>query len=304
MDFFSDLRSGTVGFFLAYAFTREHGMRWLFLVPILLWVLLTYGLYAILQQPADALSVWVSEKLSIPMGTEAANWWNSVKELLNGARDVVVAVVLKIAIMYVLYITNKYLVLILLSPLLAYASERTEELITGRSFPFSWSNLLKDALRGALVAVRNGTFEIGLTVLIWIATLVMPILAPISLVLLFVISAYFYGFSMFDYIHERHRLRVGESVRAVNDRIGAVIANGALFSLLMNIPLVGVMFAPVMASVGAVLASVNGGEGRTVHAKGPILPATEGFARQWSGSGCRSISVPIQQCPTLVYLRS
>lgn len=271
MDFFSNLRSGTVGFFRAYAFTRDHGLRWLFLVPIVLWLLLTFGFYALLQQPADALSAWASEKLSIPVGTEATNWWSNVKIFLNGAREIVVAVVLKIAILYLLYIANKYLVLILLSPLLAYASERTEELITGRSFPFSWPNLLKDALRGALVAVRNGTIEIGLTILIWIATLMMPILVPISLVLLFVISAYFYGFSMFDYIHERHRLRVGESVRAVNDRLGAVVANGALFSLLMNIPLVGVMMAPVMASVGAVLASVTGRADGIVPPKGSFV---------------------------------
>ncbi|MBK9762698.1 MAG: EI24 domain-containing protein [Flavobacteriales bacterium] len=264
MDFFSNLRSGTVEFFRAYAFTRDHGMRWLFLVPIVLWLLLTFGLYALLQQPADTLSAWASEQLSIPVGTETTKWWSNVKVFLNGAREMVVAVLLKIAILYLLYIANKYLVLILLSPLLAYASERTEELITGRSFPFSWPNLLKDALRGALVAIRNGTIEIGLTILIWTTTLVMPILAPISLVLLFGISAYFYGFSMFDYIHERHRLGVSESVRAVNRRIGAVVANGALFSLLLNVPLFGVMFAPVMASVGAVLASVNGGDHRGI----------------------------------------
>ena len=47
------------------------------------------------------------------------------------------------------------------------------------------------------------------------------------------------------------------TVRAVNDRIGAVLANGALFSLLMKLPLVGVMFAPVMASIGAVLATLK-----------------------------------------------
>lgn len=262
MALISDLRSGTVGFFSAYGFAREHRMRWLFLVPVLLWLLLTFGIYAILQQPADALSAWAADKLTIPVPAEAASWWDNVKVFLNGARGVVLALVLKIAIMYLLYITNKYLVLILLSPVLAYASERTEELITGRGFPFSWMQLFKDALRGALVALRNGVIEIGLTALIWVATLILPVLAPLSIVLLFVISAYFYGFSMFDYIHERHRMRVGESVRAVNARIGAVFANGALFSLLMAIPLIGMMFAPVMAAIGAVLATVHRGDGR------------------------------------------
>lgn len=232
-------------------------MAWLFLVPFLLWLLLSFGQYVILQQPIHSLSVWASEKLSITVAPEATGWWSNLKVFLNGTRSAVVAVVLRIAILYLIYVLNKYLVLILLSPVLAYASERAEEVTTGRRFLFSWAQLLRDALRGAIVALRNGMIEIGMTVMIWISTLVMPVIAPMSVVLLFVISAYFYGFSMFDYINERHRLRVGESVRMVNARIGAVLANGALFSLMMNIPVIGVMFAPMMASIGAVLVVAN-----------------------------------------------
>ena len=103
------------------------------------------------------------------------------------------------------------------------------------------------------MALRNGLVEVVLSIAIWVATLLLPILAPISMVALFLVSAYFYGFSMFDYVYERRRLHIGETVRAVNDRLGAVLANGACFSLLMKVPLLGVMLAPGMASVGAVM---------------------------------------------------
>jgi len=52
-------------------------------------------------------------------------------------------------------------------------------------------------------------------------------------------------------------MRISESVHAVNSQRGAVIANGIFFSLLMKIPLLGLMLAPVMASVGAVLATAK-----------------------------------------------
>lgn len=232
-------------------------MGWMFLVPVLLWVLLAFGLFQLLQGPAEHLSAWLAARFDIPLEPGRTDWWTDIKAFLNGAREWIMGAILKLAIAYLLFIANKYIVLILLSPLLAYASERTEEIITGRTFPFSWSQLLKDALRGALIAFRNGMMELGATAVIGLLTLLLPVLAPLSLLLVLLISAYFYGFSMFDYVFERRRMRIGESVRAVNDRLGSVLANGILFSLVMKLPLLGMMFAPVMASIGAVLATVR-----------------------------------------------
>ncbi|MBL7952984.1 MAG: EI24 domain-containing protein [Flavobacteriales bacterium] len=252
-----DVSLGSSGFFRAFGFALNNRLGWMFLVPIVLWVLLAFGLYSILEGPVERLSDWVALKLEIPVETGAEDWWSDVKAFFNGAREVIVGFLLHAAVAYLLFVANKYIVLILLSPLLAYASERTEEILTGRTFPFSWRQLMKDALRGALIAARNGMMELAITVGIWFLTLIVPLLSPLSFVLLFVVSAYFYGFSMFDYVFERRRMRIGERVKAVNDRLGAVLANGALFSLLMKLPLLGVMFAPVMASIGAVLATVE-----------------------------------------------
>lgn len=257
MSFTRDFGLGFGGFFRAFGFALGNGMGWMFLVPVLLWVLLAFGLYALLAGPVEGVSEWLALKLEIPVEAGAGDRWSDMKGILNGARVVVVAIVLKLAVAYLLFVGNKYIVLILLSPLLAYASERTEEILTGRSFPFSFAHLMKDAVRGALIAMRNGFLELGISVGIWFLTLFVPVLAPVSIILLFVVSAYFYGFSMFDYVFERRRMRIGESVKAVNDRLGAVLANGALFSLVMKLPLFGIMFAPVMASVGAVLATVG-----------------------------------------------
>lgn len=254
MAFFKDLGAGFSGFFRAVGFAFSNGMGWMFLVPVLLWLLLAFGMYHLLEAASEHFGAWAAGYLSVPMAADDAGWWSDVKAWVNGAREVVVSWILRLAVGYLLFIANKYIVLVLLSPLLAYASERTEEIITGRRFPFSGSQLMKDALRGALIAVRNGVMELAITIGIWFATLFVPLLAPISFILLFVVSAYFYGFSMFDYVFERRRMRIGESVRAVNSRMGLVLANGAVFSLVMKLPLFGLMFAPVMASIGAVLA--------------------------------------------------
>ena len=258
MTFLRDLALGLNGFMAAFRFAFRHGLGWLFLVPVLLWPLLFFGLFALLQGPVDELSKWLVILVRSPMNEPEASWWSSVRAFLGGAWELLTIIVLKTAIAYLLYKVNKYLVLILLSPVLAYASERTEEILTGKRFPFGLVQLLKDALRGSLIALRNGFIELVVGIGVWALTLVFPPFAPLSLVLLFVVSAYFYGFSMFDYVYERRRMRIGESTRAVKDRLGAVLANGALFGLFMKVPLLGVMLGPPMGAIGASIAVVKG----------------------------------------------
>jgi CysZ protein len=242
------------GFFSAFQFILRNGLGWLFLVPALLWVILSIGLFALLSGPVNDLALWISDLIQIDTPAMEEGLWRSIVQLLQGAGNLMIVIVLKIAIAWLLFTLNKYIVLILLSPVLAYASERAEEIITGRRHPFRVMHLLKDALRGSVIAMRNGILELLLSAVVWMLTLLLPFTVPLSVALLFLISAWFYGFSTFDYIFERRRMRVGESVQAINERIHLVVVNGALFSLLMKIPLVGMTFAPVMAAVGAVLA--------------------------------------------------
>lgn len=254
---------GVHGFFAAFGFMRRHGMGWLFAVPLVLQLLLVFGLYALLQGPADRLGLWLADRLMLPVDPMAdEGWrgtWSTVKRLVNDARALFTFIALKIAIAYLLFTLNKYVVLVLLSPLMAYASEHAEEVITGRGFPFSLARLLRDALRGSLLALRNAIIELLLHAGIWLVTLLLPFMVPISVVVLFLVSAYFYGFSMFDYVHERHGHGIGASTRAMHRELGAVVANGACFSLLMKVPLLGLLLAPGMGAVGAVLAMHGAG---------------------------------------------
>ena len=242
------------GFFTSFRFILRHRLWWLFLAPAVLWILLAILFFMVLEGPVDRLTVWIAAQLDLPDQQMDDGFWRDAAAVLDGAREVIVLIVLKIAIAYLLFTFNKYIVLILLSPLLAYASEKAEEIITGRSHAFDPMQLLKDAVRGSMIALRNGVFELVISIAIWALTFVLPFGIPLSVVLLFLVSAYFYGFSMFDYVFERHRLGMAASTREVNKRLPLVITNGALFSLLMKVPLLGMTLAPGMAAVGAVLA--------------------------------------------------
>lgn len=252
--------NGFGSFVQAFGFMRRHRMAWMFLVPLLLWAVLTYGLFAALHGPVEALGAWLAGQLGLQVDPGSdPGWWAAVKRVLNATREALTWLALKLLVLFLLLSLNKYLVLILLSPLLAYASERAEEILTGATHPFSLVQMLRDALRGALIALRNGVLELVIGLAIGLLSLVLPLLVPLATLALFLVGAYFYGFSAVDYILERRRLRMAASVRTVNAHLGLVLGNGTAFSLLMKVPLVGTTFAPLLAAVGAVLAFERSG---------------------------------------------
>lgn len=249
---------GLNGFAGAFRFMLRNRMGWMFFMPVLLWVLFALVLFNLGNNLAGSVQSWGAVHLGLEVPATERHGipgvWDDVKALLNGARDVVLRVVLKLAVLWSVALAGKYVVLILLSPLLSYASERTEELLTGASTPFSLRRWVREVVRGIGMALRNGFLELGINVLVWAATLLLPWLAPLSAIFLWLVSCWFYGFSMFDYMHERHGLGLRASVSTARERRGMVLANGMLFNLLMKVPLLGMMAAPLLAAVGAVRA--------------------------------------------------
>ena len=71
--------------------------------------------------------------------------------------------------------------------------------------------------------------------------------------ILFVISMYYYGFSMIDYSNERMNLSVCESVQFVSTNKGFAIANGLIFYVLLMIPFVGLLIAPSYSVIAATI---------------------------------------------------
>lgn len=140
----------------------------------------------------------------------------------------------------------------IMSPLLAILSEKTEKVITGNIYPFKFKQFLKDIVRGNLIVIRNILIELIWTVIFFFVSYI-PILGFFSPIVLILISFYFYGFSMIDYSSERHKLSIKESVHYVRKNKGFAIANGCIFYLLLLIPVVGLLIAPAYSIIAATL---------------------------------------------------
>ena len=145
-----DFGLGLEGFFRAPGLCLRHGLWWLFLAPIALWLLLAYGMFHGLEAAADAAGAWARSRLHLPEQAGDASWWAALKDWGNRASAAAARWVLRLALGYLLLVANKYIVLVLLSPLMAHASEKAEEALSGRTYPFSLPQLLEDARQGRL----------------------------------------------------------------------------------------------------------------------------------------------------------
>lgn len=232
----------------AIPFIFKNGLGWLFFVPILLnIILLFFGFYSVGSLTEIVFSSdWFQKE----------NWEFWGGDVLNETLYWIIWIGLKIIYFIIFAYIGGFAVLILMSPVLAYASELTEKISTQKEYPFSLIQLLKDVIRGIVIALRNLIIELFWMVLMFFFTFI-PIIGWTSPIIMFFISSYYYGFSFLDYNNERKRLSVKESTQLIRQRKGISIGVGALFAVFLLIPIIGPMlsgFAAIISTVSATLA--------------------------------------------------
>lgn len=207
----------------AHRFIKQHGLYKFFVIPILLNIIL----FSLIVWAGFSWADTFAESMYNWLGLSGADWgWlDWLKDVIYWSFSIVFNLFL-----FIIYLgTVRYILLILIAPVLAYISEKTEELATGKSYPFSFSQLLKDTWRGIQIAIRNGLSELLITILLMLFGFV-PVLGWISPILLFVLQSYFYGFSMMDYYLERQRLTASKSRSHIFNYKWTAIGNGLVFN--------------------------------------------------------------------------
>lgn len=250
-SFFSEFARGFRSYGPAFRMLFSTRYAWFLVFPILAWLLFfALGIWLVVSLGAS-VEDWINQGISA--------WLGHISWLENAGSVVafIFRIFVRIAYFLLFLSVGGYLVMIVLSPIYSWLSERTEYDLTGKEYPFSFSRFLREMLRGILIAVRNTVFQLIVT-LILMAFSFVPLVGLLSPVLLFLSSAYFYGFSFVDYTIERRYLQVKESVSYVNRNIGFVMGLGVPFAAALMLPMAQflvcgiVSLASVMAATYAV----------------------------------------------------
>lgn len=146
------------------------------------------------------------------------------------------------------FLIYKSLLLIILSPILSYVSERVETYLTGKKFEFGLKKNISFIGRGISIGFKSFIKQMIATILIMFLGFIFPINLSIPL-LVFIVQAYFTGFSFMDYTLERHELSSSESLKFLKRKRTYATLSGTIFTLLFFIPFIGPFLAPLLTCV-------------------------------------------------------
>ena len=216
MRFFRNLFIGYKAFIKAFRFIIQHKIYWYTAIPAVLML----GIYQI------------GHMIQMHVPHSEANNMNDIIWYM-------IRLLVEISISLLLMRFAKYLVVIILSPLLSHLSQKVEFILTGNEYAFNLKQLLHDVRRGFRIAIRNIMWEYFFFIIVYlIARLGWSDARESPLFyLIFVIGFFYYGFSFLDYVNERLRLNVDQSVQFARKNRGLAIAIGSIYSIMIWVPI-------------------------------------------------------------------
>ncbi|WP_051568633.1 EI24 domain-containing protein [Crocinitomix catalasitica] len=219
MNFFQLIGLGYKNYIYGIKFLVEHKLYWYIAFPLILFA----GVY-LLGFYFEDLQLEVAQELkdkNQDITRLKDLTWISIKMIFFDSMNLIFT-------KFTLYI-----VVIILSPILALLSERIEKIITGNKYKFSFRQLLKDIRRGLQIALRNIFWEyFFIVIILGLATFFGGGIKDIIIFSLpIMIGFYFYGFAFIDYVNERRRLNIQQSIYFVSKHRGLAIAIGSIYSI-------------------------------------------------------------------------
>lgn len=197
------------------------------------------------------------EGLSEMLRARIDSWCAGISWLswLNEATNIIVVVLLKIVYFFLFLTFGAYLVLIVMSPVYSWLSERTEAYLTGKQYPFSLRQFIREIVRGVGIAFRNMFVQLVISLLLLLLSFV-PVVGLLSPLALFFVSAYFYGFSFIDYAIERKRFNIKQSVSYVNRHSGVVTGIGTVFALSFLFPCLSIVLGCLVSLLSVIAGTI------------------------------------------------
>jgi CysZ protein len=215
MHFIKDLYTGLWAYWRALIFMKENRLYWYIPIPAIL-MLGIYKLGELIR----------SYHTSIP--------GENMNQIVWGLFILMMEILAGLTLMKF----SKYMVVIILSPFLAFLSQKCEKIITGNTYAFSLSQLYRDIRRGVRIALRNILWHYFFFSIIYLVSYFCwedPKRSPVFY-LSFILGFFYYGFSFMDYVNERLRWDLDESIRFVRRHRGLAISIGMIYSLMILVP--------------------------------------------------------------------
>lgn len=259
------------GWWRAFGYMRHHGLRRFHLAGPGALLLITWAGIGLSERLSAWLRSSVLEGLASlgfnpePLAASPDAGWTQVLLWSASLLEWMLEWGVALMVLWLKVKVTKYLLLTLMAPIMSALAAAVRNRETGTSVPFSVRQLMRDLLRGLRTATVLLSAEIALTLVLALTTLLLSILAaplafllsPVLLVLGWVIGAYFFGAAVFDAVYEQAGLDWSSSLRTGWKDRYSLIGIGAVFSLLLAVPFIGVLLATLLGPMPCTVAAAR-----------------------------------------------
>lgn len=238
-DFFIGLRAYKQGFKLI----SELKLWKFFFIPALIGFFVGGGILTAAWFWSDQFGSWLVSWWIWDFGKSVVDW---IGQFLGGA-----------AILVLGFVVYKHIVMALSAPFMAPISEKTEMHLTGRSLNETDTSqeYMRTLLRGIKINIRNLFRELLFTIPLLILGFI-PLIGLLSGVAILYVQSYYSGYGNMDYTLERH-LDYNETKKFVSANKGLAVGNGFVFTLMLFIPLIGMMLTLPVSTAAATIQTVQ-----------------------------------------------
>lgn len=227
--------NGLKYFVLAWSYLFVPGLRKYFLISMLtsvaLFVGLTYGIIG----ASDLMAGWLS-------GLIPWSW---------SGESVFYQWILRILSVVLLFGVYKYIVLVVLGPVLSMMSEKLEYILSPHKKGRKTPGFLTGMMRGIRLNIFNLIKEMFFTILLFLLSFI-PGMVFFTTPAILLVQGYYAGYGVMDFYLERYS-DYQTSNKIVFRFKGFAAVSGILFVLLFSIPFFGMVLAPLVGVLAATL---------------------------------------------------
>jgi CysZ protein len=246
MDFLHQIKTSLLSYYRTYRFIENHNLWKIFILPAIINLIITVVIVIVSIKTSGYIVELFFENI------KPASEDKEILSLVHGLLMVIVR-----ATIFFLYLKiYRYLILITLAPLFAAISSKVQTIATGQKRKACTKMYLMDCTRGIQIALRNFLIEAVLSTIIIVVSFIIAWIIPLAPILILILESWYVGYSFADYRNEHFALSKKESRKQMWTYPGLVLGNGLFFNILILIPIIGVLFAPVFALVSSGL-SIN-----------------------------------------------
>ena len=172
---------------------------------------------------------------------------------LSNFLEIVISLLIKGFVLFFYLKIYRYIILIFYAPVYVFITEIVLCKLTGVRHKFHTRHFTLAIFRAMRTGAKNFFMEILLSLCVVIFTLTITWLLPLAPILLFIVESFFFASALADFRNFYAQLHEKESHELITHHPGMVLGNGVIFNFLLLVPLIGILFAPVLALVASIL---------------------------------------------------